>query len=179
MRRMRRIGRWMFNGLTVLSLVLCLATVCLWVRSHWRVDELVHVNADGSALACDSQHGTLVITSARAAPKDRGWQYSSGKDEGNPIDTSQLVYPFGWRAFAGRLGFAVDDNDLYLPDWLFCVLFLVMPALWLRLWRRDRRLDDGRCGKCGYDLTGNVSGVCPECGKPISIETGISQADSV
>jgi hypothetical protein len=23
-----------------------------------------------------------------------------------------------------------------------------------------------RCARCGYDLTGNVSGVCPECGGP-------------
>jgi hypothetical protein len=23
-----------------------------------------------------------------------------------------------------------------------------------------------RCNTCGYDLTGNVSGVCPECGAP-------------
>jgi hypothetical protein len=22
----------------------------------------------------------------------------------------------------------------------------------------------GRCGKCDYDLTGNLSGICPECG---------------
>jgi len=24
----------------------------------------------------------------------------------------------------------------------------------------------GHCRKCGYDLTGNVSGICPECGTP-------------
>ncbi len=30
-------------------------------------------------------------------------------------------------------------------------------------------LQDGSlCGKCAYDLTGNESGVCPECGTPIS-----------
>ncbi len=33
--------------------------------------------------------------------------------------------------------------------------------------RRARRLADGHCGYCGYDLTGNVSGVCPECGERI------------
>ncbi|MDB5293091.1 MAG: hypothetical protein JWL69_4332 [Phycisphaerales bacterium] len=27
--------------------------------------------------------------------------------------------------------------------------------------RRDR----GLCPHCGYDLTGNVSGTCPECGE--------------
>ena len=31
----------------------------------------------------------------------------------------------------------------------------------LRRWRRRRK---GLCVKCAYDLTGNVSGVCPECG---------------
>ena len=31
--------------------------------------------------------------------------------------------------------------------------------------------DDGRvCPSCGYDLTGNVSGTCPECGTAIVTE---------
>ena len=34
--------------------------------------------------------------------------------------------------------------------------------------RRWRKL--GCCPKCEYDLTGNISGVCPECGKPIPAE---------
>ncbi len=24
------------------------------------------------------------------------------------------------------------------------------------------------CGSCGYDLTGNVSGICPECGEAVA-----------
>jgi len=31
-----------------------------------------------------------------------------------------------------------------------------------------RRARFGQCQKCGYDLTGNVSGVCPECGSLIN-----------
>jgi hypothetical protein len=30
--------------------------------------------------------------------------------------------------------------------------------------RRRRRAANLVCSACGYDLTGNVSGVCPECG---------------
>ena len=30
--------------------------------------------------------------------------------------------------------------------------------------RRARRQAEGLCVACGYDLAGNVSGVCPECG---------------
>ena len=36
-----------------------------------------------------------------------------------------------------------------------------------QLLRRCRvRYRPGRCQHCGYDLTGNVSGVCPECATP-------------
>ena len=35
---------------------------------------------------------------------------------------------------------------------------------WLRRWERKKR---GQCLGCGYSLTGNVSGRCPECGKPL------------
>jgi hypothetical protein len=31
---------------------------------------------------------------------------------------------------------------------------------------RRERLAKGRCLACGYDLRGNVSGVCPESGGP-------------
>ena len=31
---------------------------------------------------------------------------------------------------------------------------------------RARRRFRGECLGCGYDLTGNTGGVCPECGKP-------------
>lgn len=34
----------------------------------------------------------------------------------------------------------------------------------VRRWHRARR---GLCVRCGYDLTGNISGVCPECGTRI------------
>jgi predicted RNA-binding Zn-ribbon protein involved in translation (DUF1610 family) len=35
---------------------------------------------------------------------------------------------------------------------------------------RDR-LEAGRCHACGYDLAGNVSGICPECGMTIARRT--------
>jgi hypothetical protein len=31
----------------------------------------------------------------------------------------------------------------------------------------ERIIDPGLCSGCGYNLTGNVSGYCPECGRPI------------
>jgi hypothetical protein len=55
--------------------------------------------------------------------------------------------------------------------WLVAA-FAVLPTLWIGTYchqarKRQRRRRLGRCARCGYDLAGNVSGVCPECGRPI------------
>jgi hypothetical protein len=42
-------------------------------------------------------------------------------------------------------------------------------AFFSTMWiRRNRPRLAGQCLSCGYDLTGNVSGVCPECGTQIA-----------
>lgn len=37
-------------------------------------------------------------------------------------------------------------------------------------WWRTTRHRRGHCRKCGYNLTGNVSGRCPECGTEVEVE---------
>jgi len=34
------------------------------------------------------------------------------------------------------------------------------------------------CASCGYDLTANASGICPECGTALKPTTGNSEQDS-
>ena len=53
---------------------------------------------------------------------------------------------------------------LNLPLWI-PILAVSFPSF--IVWRRNRRISAGHCRSCGYDLTGNVSGKCSECGKPI------------
>ncbi len=50
-----------------------------------------------------------------------------------------------------------------VPLWIPVV---VLGLAALVFWRYDRAPAPGHCQKCGYDLTGNVSGTCPECGTP-------------
>jgi hypothetical protein len=52
-----------------------------------------------------------------------------------------------------------------LPLWILLVPVALPTAI---LWYRDRRPLRGHCAACGYDLTGNLSGVCPECGTRLS-----------
>ncbi len=57
-----------------------------------------------------------------------------------------------------------------VPLWLVCAGFAVACVFMACLGRRSRRrhrLASGCCIRCGYNLTGNVSGVCPECGERI------------
>ena len=60
----------------------------------------------------------------------------------------------------------VATSQWSFPLWLPALLFTAPAAARLpALARRRRRRLRGRCLGCGYDLTGNVSGTCPECGR--------------
>jgi hypothetical protein len=52
-----------------------------------------------------------------------------------------------------------------IPLWI-PFLISATPTGYL-FWLGRRRIPPGHCRKCGYNLTGNVSGVCPECGERI------------
>ena len=60
-------------------------------------------------------------------------------------------------------------NIIWIPLWLPLALLLIYPSYaFIRgPHRRHRRRKKGLCLNCGYNLTGNVSGVCPECGERI------------
>ena len=65
---------------------------------------------------------------------------------------------------------AVDIELVVLPATFHVVLgglqyYIVTKAI--LSWAQRRRIRPGHCLKCGYNLTGNVSGVCPECGERI------------
>ena len=69
----------------------------------------------------------------------------------------------------GRIEAVGTRTWVMFPYRLFAGVFLVLPGVrWVvvPLVRRVRAVRRrGGCVKCGYDLTGNVSGVCPECGR--------------
>jgi hypothetical protein len=161
----------MFNGLTVLSLVLCAATVTLWVRSY-RWEHLVPVEGSSQSCAIMTSRGKVVaFYYPNRKVVDRPiTRPAMDRGIGNPLDHSIACLGFvyvadhqlWWRGRSvGHLG-----RILAVPDWFLYLVFLILPAVWFR-WGRGR-LREGFCVKCGYNLTGNVSGVCPECGTVIS-----------
>lgn len=57
---------------------------------------------------------------------------------------------------------------LAFPIWLPGIAFAAFPCLLLlKRIRRAKRTRAGFCPSCGYNLTGNVTGTCSECGASI------------
>jgi hypothetical protein len=58
-----------------------------------------------------------------------------------------------------------------VPFWALTLMTGAIPALWIgrSTLRRFGRKSAGAnaCRQCGYDLTGNISGTCPECGSRV------------
>ena len=73
---------------------------------------------------------------------------------------------------AGRLLLLpkTEQHGVLIPLWIPLLVFATYPTIALirgPLLRRRRRRKRGLCVKCGYDLTGNVTGVCSECGREV------------
>lgn len=69
---------------------------------------------------------------------------------------------------AGEGMYYYRELRLTIPYWL---LFLILCVMWHLVGRRRGRvLVHNECAVCHYDLTGNISGICPECGAKVNSE---------
>lgn len=88
---------------------------------------------------------------------------------------------FGLVGLTGHLGwllsFAVDRQAAgELAAILLCTLAYAL-CVWIAYhavtYHYTPKYEAGQCRGCGYDLTGNQSGVCPECGRPTKRERAV------
>lgn len=136
---------------------LCVSTliVVLWIFSIGR-----QIRYAGDYCVFDFANNGCVIYY-------RYWR-SSGPAQTMSAHRGFYLYPasnenFGFIApGTGRSG---PFTFIRIPLWLILTVILI-PTLFM--WNRDRRPPPGHCRYCRYNLTGNVSGVCPECGRRIS-----------
>jgi len=184
--------RTLFTLASAASLLLCVAVLVLWTRSY-RVAEQ-YSRYDGTwTRSFGSTWGRLYYISS-AAPPGRGgvgWQQypPSPLRERQPVVGEPGVRHRGavqgvfWYITDGGTGSGTRASDgapyhyvffpnrlVFVPHWLAAGAFGVLPVAWFvgRVRRRRRACGGGRCTACGYDLTGNASGVCPECGTALA-----------
>ena len=143
--RHNRVVRWVFR----LGVAACGVIVAVTVVSFWRSAK---ASAAGGTVILD--YGSVYLfllplepTGVRVGPTIGTYIPWTTKTRmalptGSGPDTMTTVYTY--------------------PTWWFLLAALIPTAL---AWRRLRRPLPGHCRKCGYDLTGNVTGVCSECGE--------------
>jgi len=151
LRRRWRILKWA-------GLVLCLLIVVAWAVSlRWdcgyAADRASHGDRFGVYIGA-SCLGLFNMPSQPQLPE--GWIIWPAK----PL---VLARQLRWKPnYVKAGGLILLDVPLWMP-------FLLVTAPTTLLWWIDRhRVPPGRCQRCGYNLTGNVSGTCPECGKKIA-----------
>jgi hypothetical protein len=77
----------------------------------------------------------------------------------------------------GWIVIAVGRGPRRTRDYVYALWYVVLFAFQFRMYRKlkmagiaEARKAAGQCPTCSYDLTGNVSGTCPECGTACTIE---------
>ena len=184
--------RRLFNIASVMSLVLCVATVALWVRSYWQsyslyYDSRVH---DGRAWGgrVRAPRGLLIVQTYRdVVRRGQELEYQRGKGaepgwrlEGNeavayasPLYLIRGLWTF-YLSFDSSTNGPSDpemsskSTTAISPLWVLVLIFAAPIGFWSYRRLRSRRRLPGNCSACGYDLAGNTSGVCPECGTVVA-----------
>jgi hypothetical protein len=170
------VKRRLFTVLAVLSLILCLATAVLWVRSY-RVGDSLFVCRSGKFTEFASAGGYLHLqVGSTSYPDQSVWR------TGPPyyLILQPIVTGRSWWGFAYITG---TSNGVPQPWWLFmaphwslALLFTIAPLTWL-IRRLRRATPAGLCPTCGYDLRATPDR-CPECGNASGITTANAERPS-
>lgn len=187
----------LFSITCIISVMLCMATLASWVRSYRAYDAYSYphggwtrkIGASRGKLVFLDETGHSLIPGWRSTPpvsirarqpmagepgvKHHGsvlgafWYVTEG---GNASPTVPLLMmPNG-----GLIRFTqfAPSREVIIPLWFFAAIFAILPAFWFAgFFIRRVRSRRGCCVACGYSLTGNTSGTCPECGT--RIEPGV------
>lgn len=161
-----RVARAIGRALVILLSALAITSALAWPVSYWHVSLTNRsFRDDGHFLVWDI--GDDVTIRARdglaSAVVDGGWRESGtgahwdlrvlgAKVFYDSLPHSSIIPP--------RISVIVA-----VPFWMVSLVTLIYPLIVFRRRLRQRhRRRRGACLACGYNLTGNVSGVCPECG---------------
>ncbi len=171
---MKRLRRIILNALTVLSLLLCVATAMLWVWSYSAERWILRADRGYAQLIC-LLDGRMLVETSPWPNEGRFLQivlHSAGRNVNRP-----WLYHQGNAKFFSALGFTLERGTVFnsnyvphgyaivvVPLWFIMLCEAVLPGLWMTRWRRaHRRMGLGRCPVCSYDLRATPNR-CPECG---------------
>lgn len=168
--------RRVFTLASAISLVIYAALVALWLflpqGKIFKFDSAHHRYEFWSR---SKYSGMRIWGGARTAGGDLWAGPGKHWDTMWASPTHQLPIGFAYGKAPSDDPTAAGLFCLLIPSWTLIVLFSLLPTFWLYRWRFHPVRLPGECRRCGYDLTGNASGVCPECGAPITVKQESAQ----
>lgn len=151
-------GKWVSTGIAILGMA-------GWLLSGWRIVAWQwESSSDAMSIACYS--GVAVMRIDTNSNMILGWPAWPGRISCTSTASTGSSYPrWHWRWVeykSGTLPISGTSRTLQVPLWFVLSVASVM-SIWM--WRlcRDRHRQCA-CSKCGYDLSGTRTGMCPECG---------------
>jgi hypothetical protein len=185
---MKTLARYTLNALTLLSLLACVATAVLWVRTSSHIDAVtLRVTGRCWCSASTASRETVRLTwveerraSDESPGANAGWSVSRSDRNvllffDHPIFCDPVDHHGEWIITGVSRPFMRLDGEpdwdyryhaAHVPYWSLVALFALLPAIRVGCrWIRRRRNAPGRCATCGYDLRASP-GRCPECGTP-------------
>lgn len=178
---MKRVRRWMFNGVAGLSVLSCLSVLFLWCYSYHRSRSvgLFWYSRQPCQSAWIEIYSARGISSFRWGETNYVYEHERPNNRFGRLVLSGLFDGSGqrWPGFPmqypkgilGDMGFAHYPSWAFLEQWTMPIWALVvvtgMPfTIWLYVASRGRkRREEGCCVSCGYDLRATPER-CPECG---------------
>lgn len=155
--RTRRMLKWTGAGL-------CALTISAYAFSY---HSSVRYVSPGRRWDITAANGAINIywgSTGAMTTNVMGWEFKSWPRQYVKWQTLMELEVPGSAAFA-MTGQQTGDARRYIAPYWLLLLGTSIPTAWL-FYRDRRRIRPSHCRRCGYDLTGNTSGVCSECGKP-------------
>jgi hypothetical protein len=181
------VRRRFFTLASAISLLICLAAVGLWTGEQlhgrkfgWSYPGVPRPDGTRPEYIFDCVQGRPEVGRVRVLrppppPVSPAWAKSRPlflwRHFGFTIMAGENV-SFIDNSGVGRPSWVAYDAETYVisvPCWTIILISGALPAIWFRRRLRHLRIlrAVGCCPSCGYNLTGNTSGVCPECGTAI------------
>jgi hypothetical protein len=149
------------TSLSAISLLLCIAVSLLEIRGFWH-PMMVPFMRHGEACRLSIERGAIIVDNEPQYLTDLA-NHHRDVAAMESIRGEDLMAPPPWHV-APRWG----RSSVMLIPMLILGLFVGAAAPQLvRIRVRRSRQAKSMCSACGYNLTGNTSGVCPECGKRV------------